>query len=88
MRTVGRISVKVSHSFSCALIKGWVGAKAPASMSHCAGNGGMADGGCVGGGGVWHWEQPFSVMETGSLVRTELQSRIVPVELLQGLSSI
>lgn len=43
MKTVGGISLKISHSFSCALIRGWVGAKAAASMSHCAGNGGKVD---------------------------------------------
>lgn len=73
VRAVGGISLKVSPSSTCALIKGWVGAKARASSSHCAGNGGKAEGGCVGGGGGWHQEQPFSMMETSSLLGMELQ---------------
>lgn len=88
MRTVGGISLKISLSFSCALIGGWVGAKAQISLSYFAGNGGKAGSGCVGGGGGWHWEQLLSVMDTGSLVRTEFQRGILPAELLLGLGSI
>lgn len=36
VRAVGGISLKVSPSFSYALIRGWVRAKTPASSGHCA----------------------------------------------------
>lgn len=52
VRAVGGISLKVSPSFSSALIRGWVCAKTPASLGHCAGDGRKPDGGCVGGGAV------------------------------------
>lgn len=74
--------------FFLALIRGWAGAKAPASLSPCAGNGGRADGRCVGGGGGWHREQLFGMTETGSLVGTELQRASLPAELLQGPGSV
>jgi len=74
VRAVGRISLKVSPSFSYALIRGWVCAKTPASLGHCAGRWEEARRWMC-----WRWCRlslvatvPFGMTVTGSLAGREL----------------